>query len=130
MRTEKFLRSAVERATFGLRFGLNGLAVQGIETNEIVLTGGGASSGIWRQIVADICNAPVTVLKHDEGAALGAALQALAMLNGEGMINLTDEHLQPDVERCCKPNPSAVDSYNQIYQTYQRAVGQVAQFYL
>ena len=130
MRTENFLRSAVESATFGLRFGLNGLAVRGIKANEIVLTGGGASSDIWRQIVADICNAPVTVLKHDEGAALGAALQALAMLNGEGMINLTDEHLQPDVERCCKPHPSAVDSYNQIYQTYQHAVGQVAQYYL
>ena len=130
MRTENFLRSAVESATFGLRFGLNGLAERGIEANEIVLTGGGASSDIWRQIVADICNAPVTVLKHDEGAALGAALQALAMLNGEGMVNLADEHLQPDVERCCEPRPSAVDSYNQIYQTYQRAVGQVAQFYL
>jgi xylulokinase len=130
MRTENFLRSAVESATFGLRFGLNGLAERGIEANEIVLTGGGASSDIWRQIVADICNAPVTVLTHDEGAALGAALQALAMLNGEGMVNLADEHLQPDVERCCEPRPSAVDSYNQIYQTYQRAVGQVAQFYL
>ena len=130
MRTENFLRSAVEGATFGLRFGLNGLGLRGIEANEIVLTGGGASSDIWRQIVADICNAPVTVLKHDEGAAFGAALQALAMLNGEGMVNLADEHLQPDVERCCEPRPSAVDSYNQIYQTYQRAVGQVAQFYL
>ena len=128
-RTENFLRSAVESATFGLRFGLTGLTEQGIEAKEIVLTGGGANSGTWRQIVADICNAPVTVLKNEEGAAFGAALQALAMLHGECMVNLTEEHLQPDVERCCEPRASAVDFYNEIYQTYQRAVGQVAEFY-
>jgi xylulokinase len=127
--TENFLRSAVEGATFALRFGLDEMAELGINADEIILTGGGVKSGTWRQIVADICNAPVTVLKNEEGAAFGAALQALAMLKGEDIGKLVEEHLQPDVKRCCEPRASAVDFYNETYQTYQRAVEQVAALY-
>ena len=55
------------------------------DAEEIVLTGGGVNSPTWRQVVADICDAPVTVYKQEEGAAFGAALQALAMLEGPGL---------------------------------------------
>ena len=70
------LRATVEGVTFGLRFGLDELRRLGVAAHEIVLTGGGAASAVWRQIVADICNLPVTTLEHEEGACFGAALQA------------------------------------------------------
>ena len=38
------LRSAVEGATFALRFGLDELAALGVNVEEIVITGGGAKS--------------------------------------------------------------------------------------
>jgi len=128
-RTENFLRSAVEGATFALRFGLDEMAELGIDAKEIILTGGGANSDTWRQIVADVCDAPVTVLKNDQGAALGAALQALAMLKGEDIGKLVEEHLQPDMKRCREPRAAAVDFYDETYRTYQRAVEQVAALY-
>ena len=37
------------------------------------MTGGGVASGKWRQLVADICDVPVTVYQQNEGAAFGAA---------------------------------------------------------
>ena len=80
-RRENILRSAVEGATYALRFGLSELVHLGVSTKEIVLTGGGANSVTWRQVVADIFNAPVTVLRNQEGAAFGAALQAMAMVD-------------------------------------------------
>src|SRR2546422_4189741 len=40
-------------------------------------SGGGAKSKVWRQIIADIFNSEVVTLKVSEGAAYGAALQAL-----------------------------------------------------
>lgn len=130
-RTANFLRSAVEGATYALRFGFDQMKALGINSNEIMLTGGGANSGAWRQIVADVFNTPVSVLETDEGAAFGAALQAVAMLSGEhtDLLALTRQHLVRDDSRCCIPASSAVNFYNDAYQHYQRAVEQIATFY-
>ena len=128
-RPENFMRSAVEGATFALRFGIDELASLGIDAKEIVLTGGGANSPIWRQIVADICGAPVTILTNEEGAALGAALQALAMLEGSDIADLADQYLDRDDVRSCEPRPAAVSFYNDTYNEYQRTVDKVAALY-
>lgn len=129
-RAENLLRSAVEGATFALRFGIDELAALGIETQEIVLIGGGANSATWRQVVADICNAPVTVLQNGEGAAFGAALQALALIDtANDLRQLTKVHLEHDEARCCTPNSSAVNFYSETYERYQSAVGAVAALY-
>ena len=130
-RPENLLRSAVEGATFALRFGIDELGQLGIEAKRIVLTGGGVNSPTWRQVVADICNAPVIVLRQEEGAAFGAALQALAMLEGPGcdLEALVGRHLEADDARCAEPRPSAVSFYQDSYEQYQRAVGKVAELY-
>jgi len=129
MRPENFLRSAVEGTTFSLRFGLSELTRLGIRATEIVLTGGGAKSPCWRQMIADVCNTPVTVLKTEEGAALGAALQALEMLGGVDIASLTADHLEKDVERCCQPDAGSAEAYEEIYGKYQHAVTRVADYY-
>ena len=130
-RPENLLRSAVEGATFALRFGIDELARLGTGTDKIVLTGGGVNSATWRQVVADICNAPVTVLKHREGAAFGAALQALALLEGSeaDLSDLVAAHLSPDSDKCSEPRPSAVNFYNDTYLEYRRAAEKVADLY-
>lgn len=128
---ENILRSGVEGATFALKFGIDALDELGIDTREIVLTGGGARSATWRQIVADICGIPVTVLKQTEGAAFGAALQALALLEDQGsdLAALTSAHLTRDDAMCHEPDPSAVQYYSDIYHQYQRAVSIAARLY-
>ena len=69
-------RSAMEGVTLGLNYGLRRLATLGVKPKEIRLTGGGAKSAAWRQIMADIFGVPVVAMVEDEGAALGGALQA------------------------------------------------------
>jgi len=129
-RPENLLRSAVEGATYALKFGIDELANLGVETKEIVVTGGGAGSEKWRQLVADICDAPVVVLEQDEGAAFGAALQALQLVEeGATIEELVDTHLTRDETRCCEPRPTAVRNYEDHYQEYQRAVEAVATMY-
>src|SRR6266545_3352457 len=44
---------------------------------EIRATGGGSKSAVWRQILADVFNAEVVCVANEEGAAVGAAVQAL-----------------------------------------------------
>ena len=130
MKPENFLRSAVEGATFALKFGINELAGLGVQASDIVVTGGGANSGKWRQLVADICDTPVTVYRQDEGAALGAAMQALQLLEpGADIADLVDRILTRDDERCCEPRPAAVKDYAEHYQRYQQAVAAVTTLY-
>jgi len=131
-RPENLLRSAVEGATFALRYGIDRLQSLGIETGEIVLTGGGANSATWRQVVADVCDAPVTVLEQDEGASFGAVLQALSVVEGGGkpdLAQLVEEHLSRNEEWCCDPNPSAAGFYAETYRKYQRTVGAITPLY-
>ena len=47
-------RAAMEGASLGLRYGFERFKSLGIETDEVRLTGGGAKSGAWRQILADL----------------------------------------------------------------------------
>jgi len=125
------LRATVEGATYGLRFGLDELRRLGIEASEIVLTGGGANSRVWRQIVADVCQLPVLRLAQDEGASFGAALQALWILEREEdsarvIGDITREHIvrQPDLG--CTPDEITSDRYAEGYAFYRRAVADVA----
>ncbi len=69
-------RAALEGVTLNLNHGLRRLAALGLKPREIRLTGGGARSPVWRQLMADIFGVPVVAMVEDEGAALGAALQA------------------------------------------------------
>ena len=69
-------RAAMEGVTLGMNYGLRRLAALGVRPREIRVTGGGARSGAWRQIMADVFGVPVVGMREDEGAALGGALQA------------------------------------------------------
>ena len=78
--------AVMEGATFGLSYGLGRMKEMGIAPTEIRLTGGGSRSTIWRQICADIFDCPVITLVEAEGAAFGAAIQALAAVQTEKNI--------------------------------------------
>jgi xylulokinase len=131
-RPENLLRSAMEGATFALRYGLDRLRELGINASEILLTGGGAGSATWRQVVADVCDKPVTVLQQDEGASFGAALQALGVLEecAPGEIQqLADDHLVRNDRLSCEPGRAAVNLYNETYHNYQESVRIMSGFY-
>jgi sugar (pentulose or hexulose) kinase len=128
------LRATVEGATFGLRFGIDELAALGLPADEIVLTGGGANSRVWRQIVADVTGQPVRLLDNNEGAGFGAALQALWTLErqrdpGLDIGDITDAHVTSDTTAGTEPDPSGVAVYRAAYDNYREAVTRITPFY-
>jgi len=80
-------------------------------------------------LVADICDAPVTIFEQEEGAAFGAALQALEIISDTPLPDLVGQHLTRDESRCCEPQSAAVDYYRDGYAVYQRAVEAVTSIY-
>ena len=130
VKPENLLRSAVEGATFALKSGIDKLGTLGVAAEDVVVTGGGSKSPAWRQLVADICNLPVTVYRQDEGAAFGAALQALQAIEpGAAITDVVDAHLARDEARCCEPSPAAVSDYADAYRGYRAAVEAITPLY-
>ena len=128
------LRATVEGATYGIRFGLDALRNLGIDAAEIVLTGGGSRSRTWCQIVADICELPVTLLEQDEGASFGAALHALWILErrddqSAGIENITREHVGLQSDQSMMPEVANAARYRDSYAVYLRTVTHLAPLY-
>jgi xylulokinase len=71
-------RAVLEGVAFGLRDGFELIksSQAGKTINEIRVSGGGARSALWLQIMADIFDAPLVKVEALEGAAYGAALLA------------------------------------------------------
>jgi xylulokinase len=113
-------RSAMEGATMGMNYGLRRLATLGVKAKEIRVTGGGAKSPVWRQIMADIFGVPVVAMVEDEGAALGGALQAawcVALRGGNKKAKLTDfttGAVAMDESTRCVPDKANVARYREL----------------
>jgi len=68
-------RAVLEGVAFGLRDGLDLMIAAGMPApDEIRVSGGGTSSALWRQILADVLDAEIATVNTTEGAAFGAAL--------------------------------------------------------
>jgi D-xylulose kinase len=116
-----FARAAMEGVTLGMNYGLQRLRELGLKPKQIRATGGGAKSKLWRQIMADIFNAEVVTIKVSEGAAYGAALQALwcwRLQNGEKIsINeITDAFVQLNHSETATPTKKNVATYAQLQE--------------
>jgi xylulokinase len=84
-------RSVLEGVAFGLRDGFELLKGAGLnDLTQVRLTGGGARSPLWRQILADVFSTQIATVNSLEGAAFGAALLAAT---GAGVF--------PSVEAAC-----------------------------
>jgi len=70
------LRAVMEGVTYSLRQCLDVLRGMGVECDGMLVTGGGAASPLWRQMMADLYGCAVTTVQNGEGPALGAAILA------------------------------------------------------
>ncbi len=85
-------RAVLEGVSFGLRDSFELMKSTGLENiSQVRVTGGGARSPLWRQILADVFGAEIVTVNTEEGAAYGAALLA-----GTGA------NVFPSVETACE----------------------------
>jgi xylulokinase len=72
------VRAVIEGVSYSQKDCLDIIEELGIDVTSVRLSGGGARSTFWRQLLADIMNRRVVTLATQEGSAYGAALLALA----------------------------------------------------
>jgi len=104
---EQLARAAVEGVICNLLTGADELErwEPRITEGRVVLTGGGAHSAAYRQVVADLTGRPVHVTDADQPVARGAALQAAAVLTGSTLDHITDAW-GPGRSLTIEPQPS------------------------
>ncbi len=113
-------RAVLEGVTFGLKEGLLMMNQLGISTDKIIVSGGGAASPLWKQLMADIFDSRIVNVNATEGGALGAAI--LAMVGAglyadvvaacEATIQETAE-VTPGVDR--EVYPKLLNTYSNLY---------------
>lgn len=68
------VRAVLEGVAYGLRDSLELLRELGVAPESARVSGGGARSGLWLEIVASVLGLPLELTAVEEGAAFGAAL--------------------------------------------------------
>lgn len=91
----------------------------GVEICDMIATGGGGRSKLWRQMLADLYGCPVRTLKVDEGPALGVALLAGV---AAGLYASVPQACQAAVQYGAIQQPNAQNSkaYQPYYQLYKQ----------
>ena len=128
LRPENLARAAMEGVTLGMNYGLTRLNELGVRATQIRVTGGGSKSPTWRQIMADIFNAEVLTLEVSEGAAYGAAIQALWCYNNANnrpatIQALCNQYIRLNNAEIAKPIPANVA----VYQRLQKIQNELSQ---
>jgi xylulokinase len=112
-------RSILEGVAFGLKDIFCLMKDAGLApVEQIRLSGGGAKSSLWRQILADVFDAELVTVNTTEGAAFGAALLAGV---GSGVWSNVDEACAQTVfvnDRIV-PDAQAIQTYRTMYQHYK-----------
>ena len=110
-------RSILEGVAFGLRDSLELIKDLNIPVNEVRVSGGGAKSKLWRQILADIFNVRIDMINATEGPSYGAAIMASV---GYGLFEDVDEACSKliKVTDSVYPIQENVERYNKLYPIY------------
>ena len=111
-------RAVLEGVAFGLRDSLDLIAELGEPPKQGRISGGGARSDLWTQIVASALELPLERVQVDEGAAFGAAI-----LGGVAAGVWPDVHagVQATVNARdpVEPNPEWVEIYRTQRERYR-----------
>jgi xylulokinase len=105
-------RAVLEGVAFGLRDSFELMKSAGLENiSQVRVTGGGARSPVWRQILADVFQVEIVTVNTAEGAAYGAALLAAT---GSGVFRSVESACDATIQVTGTTNPGK-DMY--IYET-------------
>ncbi|MCC8069151.1 MAG: xylulokinase [Ruminococcus sp.] len=112
------LRAVLEGVAYSLRDCVEVFREMNINVNNMMACGGGGTSPLWRQMLADLYACPVKTVSSKEGPALGV-----------GILALTGSRIYSSVQEACKtiirvdkvqsPIEENVPQYEKYYQLYR-----------
>jgi xylulokinase len=115
----QIIRALLEGVMFEMALNRETLGEAGIEVSQAVAIGGGARSGRWLQIAADILAIPVRRSSQPEAACWGAARLAG---QGIGLLSVNDAPTDDEC-RTFLPDPDRSGYYRDRLAVYRELYG-------
>ncbi len=120
------LRAVMEGVVYSQRNCLDVLHEMNVHPADIIATGGGGSSPLWRQMLADNFGFPVKTSTNKEGPVLGVALLAGV---GAGLYKSVAEACETVIKTNPPQQPNMDDNkkYSRVYEVYSGLYDQLKQ---
>lgn len=112
-------KALLEGVAFALKDCLEIAKKNGVFPTFSTVCGGGARSHTWKQILADVLNLPIRVLKTNQGPSFGAGILAMV---GDGVYHNVEEAAEAivKVEETILPSKEKVEYYQKKYRIFQK----------
>ena len=116
-RKRDLLRAVMEGVSYSLRDCVEVFKQMDINVSDMMACGGGGSSPLWRQMLADLYACPVKTASSKEGPALGVALLAAV---GTGLYSSVPEACREVVktDKIQEPIAENIKPYDDCYRLY------------
>jgi len=111
------LRAVLEGVAYSLRDCVEIFKEMNINVNDMMACGGGGTSPLWRQMLADLYACPVKTVASKEGPALGVGILALT---GAGIYSSVQEACSAIIktDKTQSPIEENIPEYEKYYQLY------------
>lgn len=111
-------RAIMEGVAFAMREGLSIVTTLAGRPEQVIASGGGAKSALWRQIQADVFGLPIATVAGEERAVVGAAMLAGI---GTGAFDGYEEARQACVRHgpVVLPDPAGSATYDAMFDLYR-----------
>jgi xylulokinase len=122
------IRSLIEGVSYSQKDCLDIIAKLGAPISSVRVSGGGARSPFWRQLLANILGKPIVTLETQEGSAYGAALLALV---GTGEYASVPEvcHATIRAVATVEPQSAQASAYAEWHSIYRSLYPVLQPFY-
>ena len=112
-------RAVLEGVSFGIRDSFTLIREAGLGAiDQVRISGGGAKSALWRQIMSNVLGVELVTVNTTEGAAYGAALLAAVGAGAFGSVPEACDKLVQITGRT-SPDAQAHDRYQKHYERYR-----------
>jgi len=112
------LRAVMEGVAYSLRDCVEVCKEMGVSVSDMMACGGGGSSPLWRQMLADLYACPVKTVSSKEGPALGVAILAMV---GAGMYSSVEQAYEEIIKTDKTQNAikENIPQYDKFYGLYK-----------
>jgi len=117
-------RALVEATAFGSRAILERFESEGVTVKEVMALGGVAKkSSFVMQVMADVLNREIAVVRSEQTCALGAAMCAASVAGIYATVSEAQAGMGSGVEKSYSPIAKNAASYQPLYEEYCRLGG-------
>ncbi len=123
-------RALVEATAFGSKVIIDRFIEEGVRIDGVVALGGVAKkSEFVMQIVTDVLNMPVSVVRSEQTCALGSAMAASVVAGIHDNFETAQNKMGSGFEKEYLPRPDYVAKYEELYKKYLQLAESIEKMY-